>query len=385
MTKKSNLLILSLLITIGLFIYLTLHHFALKLGMGGNSLCEISSKINCDAAATSSFSEFAGVPIAILGAVFHFMLLAFVVFYRFNWSEPSAYLRITTRGMLVLSVIVSLIAGAISWFNIKVICPFCVATYIFSILNLILGWNIVQNHDGDFQFMNYFQEYKSHLVALVCIPVVSWVISGMIQSNYGLDQIKKQVPEKIAIWKNGPEYSFDKNIGLSNNVENPRLTLVEFADFKCPHCKAASNTIDIFLKGRPDIQFIFKPYPLDGNCNAAVSQKGDNSRCVLAAFTLCAEKIAKKGWDMHHWIFDRQEKLFAVSDPKTLLTDIHADLNIDPTQLSECADSSEIYDLIKKSTAEGALAQVEGTPTIYMNGKKLPWGQYLEVLKEAAQ
>ena len=298
MAKKSNLLILSIFVTIGLFIYLTVHHYALKLGLGGNSLCEINSKINCDVAATSSFAEIAGIPIAIMGGVFHLVLLSFVVFYRFGWLNNSEYLQKTIRLMLLTSLCVSVVSGVISLFLLKVLCPFCFATYIFSIINFFLGWNLVQNFSKGFSLLKYFDEYKAHLIALICIPAFSWVISGMIQNNYGLDQIKQQIPEKLAIWAAGKQYSFDKNTGLSNGVENPRITLVEFADFKCPHCKSAEKTINIFLKGKTDVLFTFKPYPLDGNCNSEVKknerQKGDNSRCVLAAFTLCAEKIAKK-------------------------------------------------------------------------------------------
>ena len=385
MTKKSNLLIISLLITIALFIYLTVHHFALKLGLGGNSLCEINSKINCDVAATSSFAELAGIPIAILGGMFHLVLLSFILSLRLDWVESTKYAQKTIRAMLLSSVAVSVVLGGVSLFVLKVVCPFCVGTYVFSFINLFLGWNVVQNLNGDFKFTNYFGEYKSHLITLLCVPALSWVVSGMIQNSYGLDQIKQQIPEKLSVWANSPAYSFDKNIGLSNGVANPRITLVEFADFKCPHCKSASNAIDIFLKGKTDILFTYKPYPLDGNCNPAIQQKGDNSRCVLAAYALCAEKIAKKGWDMHHWIFEKQERLFNVTDAKTLLPEIQNDLGLDKSQMADCADSAEIYDVINKSTQEGTTAKVEGTPTVYMNGKKLPWGQFLEVLNAAAK
>ena len=53
MTKKQNLLLISTAISLGLFVYLAIHHYALKLGIGGNTLCSISETINCDAAATS--------------------------------------------------------------------------------------------------------------------------------------------------------------------------------------------------------------------------------------------------------------------------------------------------------------------------------------------
>ena len=123
--------------------------------------------------------------------------------------------------------------------------------------------------------------------------------------------MKRYIPEKIAIWKAGTEYSFDPNTGLNKHIENARVTIVEFADFKCPHCKVASATLELFLNGRSDVNFIFKPYPLDGSCNAGLPQKGDGSRCTLAGFTLCAEKLNKKGFEMLHWLFERQEKIMA--------------------------------------------------------------------------
>lgn len=385
MTKKSNLLIVSLLITIGLFIYLTLHHFALKVGLGGDSLCTISSSINCDAVATSTFAELAGIPIAILGGVFTFILFCFVGFYSLGFAEPSIYLRTTVRGMLISAAVVSVVMGTISTFVVKVACPFCIGTYLLSFLNLFLGWNLIKDAGDKLVLKNYLGQYKSHIVALALIPFFSWVTTGMIEKNYGLDELNKYVPSWIAQWKAGTEYAFDNNVGLTNNASNPKYTLVEFADFKCPHCKTASQTIHTFLKGRTDVLFVFKPYPLDGNCNDGVTHKGDSSRCSLAAFALCAEKIAQKGWQMHDWIFERQERIISVNDAKSLLPEIEKDLSLDAKLLAECADSAETFAEIKKSTQEGASAKVEGTPAIFMNGKSLPRAHILEVLKQAAK
>jgi uncharacterized membrane protein/predicted DsbA family dithiol-disulfide isomerase len=383
MNKKTKILFVSLLATIGVFIYLTLHHYSIKLGVGGSSLCSINSALNCDAAAASSFAEIAGIPIAILGGVFHLILLGFVAFYSFGWIDASPYLRNLLRGMLVSSAVVSVVMAVISAVAVKVACPFCVASYILSFLNLYLGWNLVRGDEKGFDFAAYFTEYRSYLIALLAIPALSWVFASMIQSHYGLDQVRKYIPEKIAIWKAGIEYKFDPEIGLNKRVENAKYTIVEFADFKCGHCKHASSMLELYLAARPDVNFIFKPYPLDGTCNADMPRKGDGSRCTLAAYVICADKLAKKGWEMSHWIFEHQERLIPVSDAKTLLAEIEKELGLEQKALGECADSAETFDILTKSSAEGTAAKVEGTPTIYVNGKKLPWGQMLEVLKEA--
>lgn len=383
MKLNRKLLILSLLTTIGFFVYLAIHHYSVRLGLGGSSLCEISSKVNCDAAAASSYSELFGIPIAVLGAFYTLILLCFIVFDQLKWVETSSYLKFTVRALLLGAVVVSITSGLYSIFVLKIICPFCVGTYILSLVNIILGWNVINTSQKSVKLDGYFGEYKSHLIALICIPLISWVVSGMIQSNYGLDLMKKRTPEFIYIWKSSPAYNFDSNAGLVKHVDNPKATIVEFADFKCPHCKIASNTLNVFLKAHPDIQFVFKPFPLDGNCNPQVSQKGDNSRCQFAAFALCAEKIAKKGWDVHHWLFENQAEFFQVYDAKTLIPQIQSQFNIDGEQLTRCSDSTEIFDIIKTTTEEAKMAQVEGTPTIYVNGKKLTGGHFLETLKLA--
>ncbi len=382
MNKKLNALLLTLLITIGLFIYLTMHHYAVKLGLSGNSLCSINEKLNCDAAATSSFSEFLGIPVAILGAAFHFILFGFILFLKFDWLEKGPYSLATLRFLLLLAAVTSIVMGFISAVYIKVYCPFCIATYLFSFINLALGWNLFVSTDK-INAANYFTAYRSHLVLLLAIPALAWVVNGMLQENYGLAEMKKLIPEKIMQWKASPEYAFNPAEGLIKKGSESKITLVEFADFKCPHCKNAATTIDSFLKGNPKVTFIFKPFPLDGSCNKAIPTKGDGSRCTLAAWTLCAEKNEQRGWDVHRWIFEKQEQLSQVVDLKPYLVELEKDLKINGAQLATCSDSSETYDLMYRLAEEGNKAQVSGTPTIYMNGKKLPYGHFLDILKTA--
>ncbi|MGZ3725560.1 MAG: vitamin K epoxide reductase/DsbA family protein [Pseudobdellovibrio sp.] len=385
MNKKINILLISILLAIASFTYLAIHHYALKAGLGGESICSISSTINCDAAATSSYAEVFHIPIAVLGGVFYIILFSFVLFYKLEWIETSSYLRNILRAQLVAAALVSVIMAGISFLIVKVACPFCFATYIFSFINLFVGWNLVPATRDKFDISNYFGEYKSHLIALACVPVFSWAVAGMVANSYGFDEIEKYVPEKIAIWKAGTEYSFDNTIGISNKVESPKYTLIEFADFKCPHCKVASGVMSAFLRGRSDVRFIYKPYPLDGSCNTAISQKGDGSRCGFAALALCSDKLAGKGMDVMHWLFDNQESFYEIADAKKLAPQIQEKFGIDSKSLSDCADSTETYDIINKSAQEGNKANVEGTPTIYLNGKKLPWGQMIEVLRAAAE
>lgn len=387
MTNKVRILLVTLFLNVSLFSYLSFHHYSVKTGVASTSICSISAKLNCDAAAMSSYSEFFNIPIAVFGGVFHLVLFFLVLFYSLGWAENSVYLKNTVRLQLGVAAVVSVVMGLISVIVVKVACPFCVATYILSFINLALGWNLISGTDSKepFAIAGYFGEYKSYLWGLVSIPAIAWLVASMISNHYRLDELRKYVPEKLAIWRASAENNFDLNLGISNKVMNPKFTLVEYADFKCPHCREASKSIELFLSTHPDILFVYKPFPLDGNCNPSINQKGDGSRCAFAALALCSEKLAGKGLEVTHWLFDNQEKFYPVTDAKTLLPEVQQMFGLDQKALGECADSAETYDLIKKSSDEGNRAGVDGTPTIYLNGKKLPWGHIPEVLNQAVQ
>jgi protein-disulfide isomerase len=116
-----------------------------------------------------------------------------------------------------------------------------------------------------------------------------------------------------------------------------------------------------------------------------VTAKGDGSRCAFAALALCSDKISGKGLEVTHWLFENQEQFYPITDGKTLLPKIKEKFGIEEKALGDCADSAETYALLNKSAQEGEHAGVEGTPTIYVNGKKLPWGHVPAVLSQVIQ
>lgn len=382
MNKKYTYLLISLFLSILVFSYLTYHHYSLVLGYSSGSLCQISSTINCDGAALSSFSELAGIPVALLGLSFSAVMLAIVFAIRQEWLELTPF----TSSVLLLSfataVLVSVGLGVVSVFVIKVTCPFCFLSYIFAFINFILAWMLFGSLIKKFNFSSFNQHYGL-LASLLFIPFISWFLSSTIQEKYGLDQIRKLVPEKLVQWKQMPVQNFDSTLGLIKGNPDSKNVLVEFADFKCPHCKVASQTLSKFMSTPKDLKVVFKPFPLDGNCNPHVSHKGDGSRCQMAGFTLCAEKINQKGWATHDFFFENQESFMSLADIKNDFKGFADKNSLSFDEIVKCADSVETYDLLKKMTDEANKANVQGTPTIYLNNQKLDAGQFLDILNAA--
>lgn len=375
-----NLLVLSLVVAMGLFVYLTVHHYAVQLGMNGPGLCNVNAALNCDAAAVSSYAEIFKIPIAVLGLCFNFIMLVVVLFKKMDWTDESEIQNGFVKIMFASASVISLALGLISLFQIHVVCPFCLGTYIFTFINTYLVWSIF----SPAQFGIDVFTRQSNIFTGAAILVLAWFVSGMIQDNYGLNEMKKIAPEKVALWQNSQNvYSFS-DVGLVQNPE-AKITLIEFADFKCTHCKMASQSLHNFMQGHTNVKFIFKSFPLDGTCNSQISQAGDGTRCKMATWALCAEQNGQKGWDVHKYYFDNQESLFSVSDMKETNMALAQSLNLNYDVVEKCSESVDTYETIKKMVAEAKDAKVEGTPTIFLNGKKLEYGHFPQVLRTAIE
>ncbi len=386
MSKKNNLIIALYLISFCIFAYLTFHHYSLKLGLDAPSLCQINAQLNCDTAAQSQYAEIFNIPIAVLGLAYSTVFFLIFLLFKLEWTDFSASGKAILKLITAGSALYSIILLSISAINLKVFCPFCIAAYVASFIICFLVWSEFKTISLSKQWPHFLQE-KGLLTSLASIFILAWFVSGTISNNYGLSELQKIIPEKIYLWQNSPSQDFNKELGLVKGSTDPNaIVLVEFADFKCPHCKVAAQTFKTFMSTQNKVKMIYKPFPLDGTCNPSIPSKGDGSRCELAGWTLCAEKLLKKGWDVHYWIFEHQENLFKTSDLTESFKQMTTDLNITPTEeLKTCSTSVETYDLLKQLSLEGQKAAITGTPTIFLNNKKLEGAQNINILRSALQ
>ena len=120
-------LIVLTLLTTGVTIYLTKHFFDVRFptGLGGASLCDINSFLNCDAATHSNISNIFGVPIAVFGLLISIFVLSNYIFKSLK-IEGSLYniLAANLVGCIILFIYSIVVLGSL--------CPFCTVYYILS-------------------------------------------------------------------------------------------------------------------------------------------------------------------------------------------------------------------------------------------------------------
>lgn len=368
--------------------YLTKQHYALKLGLSsGPSSCNLNSTFNCDTVAVSSYSSLFGVPIALLALVTHLVGLLILILISINLLEDKER---TSRHYFYLTAfiaLVSLVMGSISTFALGTYCLYCMATYILSFVALGLSYMAVKDlkwqiHLPD-DLSSVFGSQKWVLGLLIAIPAFGFLGNSMVLDSYGFGEMKSVVQESLEQWKQAKTEEFDLKNGLDSlpNQTSPKMTIVEFADFRCSHCRAAATSLHNFLSIYPDVKLVFKYFPLDGTCNSGLGQKRDGFSCQLAYLNYCSQKLSNKGWDTHKWIFDNQERWFSAVDFSQVITEVSGLFQMDSQAIKACTEEEATFQAVSAQAAEGVKAQIQGTPTIFVNGKKLERGQFMPVLK----
>jgi len=136
---------------------------------------------------------------------------------------------------------------------------------------------------------------------------------------------------------------------------NAALTLVEFSDFQCPYCSAAAGKLDAVLGAYPGkIRLVFKQFPLDTHSQAA-----------LAAAAALAAHQQGKFWPMHDALFAHRREL---SRPTILA--LARDTGLDMKRFEADLDSAAIKKMVARDLEDGDRAGVEGTPSVFVNGRK---------------
>jgi protein-disulfide isomerase len=104
-----------------------------------------------------------------------------------------------------------------------------------------------------------------------------------------------------------------------------------------------------------DVKIVFKNFPL-----------GNHKFAMKAATAALAAESQGKFWEFHDLLFKNYNKL---NDQK--IREIALELGLDQTEFEKKMKDPKITAMIRQDVREGAQAGVRGTPTIFINGRRL--------------
>ena len=138
-------------------------------------------------------------------------------------------------------------------------------------------------------------------------------------------------------------------------------TLVEFFDFECPHCKLMAEIVaKVSASHKAELRVVHKQFPLGSHRNAP--------RASLAA--LAAHKQGRY-WEFHDALFAHQSELSMAEDPMPLFEQFAKEAGLNLTKFKADLADPALAKMVADDRAEGDLAGIDATPTLYLNGVKL--------------
>jgi protein-disulfide isomerase len=161
--------------------------------------------------------------------------------------------------------------------------------------------------------------------------------------------------------------------GPSRGPADATVTVVEFSDLQCPHCKDAQPTVDKLLTEEKNVRLIFENFPLTSHDWAAKA----------AAYADCVGHSSNDAfWKFIQSVYDAQKDI-SVANADEKLTALATQAGVKGAETAACAAKPETVGRVQRSVALGASLEVNGTPTLFINGRKISnvGGLPYEVLK----
>lgn len=151
--------------------------------------------------------------------------------------------------------------------------------------------------------------------------------------------------------------------GPGRGPANAPVTMVEFSDLQCPHCKDAQPVIEKLMADEPNVRLVFQNFPLNIPAHDWAA-KG-------AAYADCVGRASNDAfWKFIHDVYDSQSTITAANaDEKlTALADQDGAKGAD---IAACAAQPDTTTRVEQSVALGKSVKVTATPTIFVNGRRI--------------
>ena len=167
-----------------------------------------------------------------------------------------------------------------------------------------------------------------------------------------------------------PRVTIDTEGFPSKGNPGAKVTIVEFADYQCPHCKSSAAVIEQIVKRHnDDVRVVFMDFPVN---RSGISR-------VVAEGAVCADKQGQF-WPYHDLAFEQQQNL---SNDSALR--FARELGMDIDEFKACLESQLPRDRIAKSEGEASRLGVKSTPTLFLNGRQLHLHDLEAELSEAVE
>ena len=154
--------------------------------------------------------------------------------------------------------------------------------------------------------------------------------------------------------------------GISIGRDDAPVVIYEFADFQCPGCGQFASMVTPLVRERlvqpGKVRMVYYEFPLiQIHPNAFLAARAGR----------CANEQGKF-WEFHDVIYGQQPNWSSEKDPTELFVGYAQQAGADPGKFEQCLRSDKYAKEVTESMQFGESLGIGGTPTLIVNGKRLP-------------
>jgi len=193
---------------------------------------------------------------------------------------------------------------------------------------------------------------------IVVDPTMDHIASSGLQAANIPDKIHLTSSKNKTVQTISLDFSVQINIQGAPFLgqENAPVVLVAFSDFECPYCGTVGALFDEVLAKHPkEVKIVFKQFPL-----------AMHKMAQSAALASLAAHRQGKFWQYHDLLFENQKSL---SEEK--YKELAKKLGLDLDRFNKDYKAPVNLQTLERDIADAQLAGVRGTPTIFVNGRRL--------------
>jgi protein-disulfide isomerase/uncharacterized membrane protein len=430
-TKRLTLGLVLALLGAGVSALLLLQHHGESTAVAAvNQVCGDGTTSGCEAVARSAWSSVRGVPLAAVGLAFYLALAAGFILALVAQPVVREAVAAVAFCLVGAALGIDLVLASVQVVPLKAYCALCISTYVLNAVCLAILWPALRNLGGvtkvfaggegritgvawllavlglatavgslDVALVARAESRSAAMLGTVApgaeVPRAPTAFAGSEGERWRLEAERLQGilddPQKLDQYfteKAAAEYAHAKVETLnlrdtpSRGAAAAPVQVVEFSDFLCPYCRSLAGALHNFLPQSGNrIQIFYKNFPLDQTCSPKLKATTHPGACNLALGAICA---ADQGqfWAYHDKVFGSQ-----LQDPKPAdVARLGREAGLDGTALEACLASPSAKGRLAGQIEEALKVGVQSTPTLFINGKKLPRiNDFVQVVDKEAQ
>ena len=152
--------------------------------------------------------------------------------------------------------------------------------------------------------------------------------------------------------------------------KDAKVIIVEFSDFQCPFCRQTYPTVKQIIKTYGDqILFVYRDFPIH-SLHPQAGKAAEAAQCAYEQDSF---------WEYHDTLFEKQNDWASGGVPR--FKKYAEDLGLDTDAFNECLDTGRYTSEVGIDLKDGMFFGVSGTPTFFINGRKLSGSQPFSAFK----